>query len=418
MVKNEIQEIWYDKGNIFDWNEVIVEHTLSLKTKTVKKFRQGYPLITKDVVNHMSESIEEGNVLKLVDEQNRFIGKGYYGIQNKGIGWVLTNDAGEEFDTAFFKRKLQKAIKERKPLYDNPDTTAFRVFNAEGDGIGGVTIDFYGGYYLIQWYSKGIYEFRSYLLTAMDELVEYKGIYQKKRFDKAGQYVEEDDFVKGERGDFPLLIKENGIRYAVDLNEGAMTGIFLDQRNVRKTIRDKYANGKTVLNTFSYTGAFSVAAALGGAVKTTSVDVANRSLPKTKEQFLANGIDPDTQEIKVMDVFDYFGYAVKKSLAYDLVILDPPSFARTKKRTFSSQKDYKQLIKDAVSITAKKGIVIASSNTSLISMAKFKGFIETACKESNRRYRILEEFSLPDDFKTTKAFPEGNYLKVVFFQVQ
>jgi 23S rRNA (cytosine1962-C5)-methyltransferase len=215
-----------------------------------------------------------------------------------------------------------------------------------------------------------------------------------------------------------ILIKENGIRYAVDLNEGAMTGIFLDQRNVRKTIRDKYAKGKTVLNTFSYTGAFSVAAALGGALKTTSVDVANRSLPKTKEQFLINDIDSDSQEIRVMDVFDYFSYAAKKNVAYDLVILDPPSFARTKKRRFSSQKDYKQLLKDAMLITAKKGVVIASTNTSSISMAKFKGFIESACSELNRGYHILEEFTLPDDFKTTKAFSEGNYLKVVFFQLQ
>ena len=119
------------------------------------------------------------------------------------------------------------------------------------------------------------------MIEAIDGLeLSYKAIYEKKRFDTAGQYVEDDDFVKGERGDFPVIVQENGIRYAVDLNDGAMTGIFLDQRHVRKAIRDKYANGRRVLNTFSYTGAFSVAAALGGAEKTTSVDVANRSLAK------------------------------------------------------------------------------------------------------------------------------------------
>jgi 23S rRNA (cytosine1962-C5)-methyltransferase len=177
-----------------DGNETAVEHTVRLKSKTVKKYKQHYPLITTDAVDHVSESIEEGDILKLVDPEHRFIAKGYYGLQNKGIGWVLTDDANEVFDTAFFRKKLKKAIRERKPLYENPDTTAFRVFNAEGDGIGGVTIDYYDGYYLIQWYSKGIFTFQTYLLEAFEDLVEYKGIYQKKRFDKAGQYVEEDDF--------------------------------------------------------------------------------------------------------------------------------------------------------------------------------------------------------------------------------
>ncbi|PNB55801.1 RlmI/RlmK family 23S rRNA methyltransferase, partial [Pseudomonas sp. GW456-E7] len=131
-------------------------------------------------------------------------------------------------------------------LFAAQDTTAFRLFNGEGDGVGGVTIDYYGGYLLIQWYSKGIYTFKDMLISALDELdLDYKAIYEKKRFDTAGQYVEDDDFVKGKRGEFPIIVQENGIQYAVDLNEGAMTGIFLDQRHVRKAIRDRYAKGKT-----------------------------------------------------------------------------------------------------------------------------------------------------------------------------
>ncbi len=118
-----------------------------------------------------------------------------------------------------------------------------------------------------------------------------------------GMYKDEDGFVMGERGEFPLLVKENDVQFAVYLNEGAMVGVFLDQRDVRKRIRDKYAEGRTVLNTFSYTGAFSVFAALGGAARTTSVDVANRSYGKTIEQFSVNGIDFDAHDILVEDVF-------------------------------------------------------------------------------------------------------------------
>ena len=128
---------------------------------------------------------------------------------------------------------------------------------------------------------------------------------------------------------------------------------FPDQREVRLAIRERYASNTDMLNTFSYTGAFSVAAALGGAIKTTSVDVAKRSLAKTIEQFSVNHIDYEAQDIKVMDVFHYFKYAQRHALQFDLVVLDPPSFARTKQMTFSTAKDYPKLLKDTIAITAK-----------------------------------------------------------------
>ncbi|AOC92924.1 class I SAM-dependent rRNA methyltransferase [Bacillus amyloliquefaciens] len=390
---------------------------LTVKDTFAGKLKKGFPLIEKDALSGSSAHLTEGDLFDVKSEKGEFIGKGYYGLQNKGVGWVLSRSRDERIDGRFFLDKLKEAAEARAHLFKESDTTAFRLFNGEGDGIGGVTIDFYDGYLLIQWYSKGIYAYKDSLIEAIDGLeLSYKAIYEKKRFDTAGQYVEDDDFVKGERGDFPVIVQENGIQYAVDLNDGAMTGIFLDQRHVRKAIRDKYANGRRVLNTFSYTGAFSVAAALGGAEKTTSVDVANRSLAKTIEQFSANGIDYEAHDIKVMDVFKYFGYAEKKGLAFDLIILDPPSFARTKKRTFSAAKDYKNLLKETIAITAKNGIIVASTNSSAFNMKKFKGFIEAAFKETNEGYDILEEYTLPEDFKTIPAFKEGNYLKVVFLR--
>ncbi|MBB6602855.1 class I SAM-dependent rRNA methyltransferase [Bacillus pumilus] len=389
---------------------------ISLKQTFAEQVKQGYPLISKDAVSHVN-GVKEGELIEWVDERGAFLGKGYYGVQNKGIGWVLTFDANEKIDHAFFVSKLEQAEKSRTHLFRDAQTTAFRVFNGEGDGIGGFTIDHYDGFYLIQWYSEGVYTFKAEVLAALEHVYpDYKGIYEKKRFDTSGQYIEDDDFVKGEKGEFPLIVKENGMNIAVYLNDGAMTGIFLDQRHVRKAIRDRYAKGKTVLNTFSYTGAFSVAAALGGASRTTSVDVANRSLKKTSEQFEVNDIDVDRQDMKVMDVFKYFPFAAKKGWTYDLVILDPPSFARTKKHTFSAAKDYKKLLKEAIQITAENGVIVASTNSSAFGMKKFKEFIAQAFKESGQTYRILEEYTLPEDFRTTKNYPEGNYLKVVFIQ--
>ncbi|WP_432361959.1 class I SAM-dependent rRNA methyltransferase [Sporosarcina sp. UB5] len=389
---------------------------VQVNAQSIAAFKRGYPLILKDAVMNPEVLKEEGTIIRLVDKYRKFIAKGYYGNQNKGIGWVLTRDADEEIDFAFFESKISAALARRESFFEDSETTAFRIFNGEGDGIGGLTIDYFDGYYMVSWYSEGIYSMKHHVYGVLDKLVDYKAIYEKKRFDTKGQYIEQDDFVRGVPGDFPIIVKENGMNFAVDLNDGAMTGIFLDQRDVRKALRDKYSEGKHVLNTFSYTGAFSVAAALGGARETTSVDLAKRSLPKTIEQFSVNGIDYEAQDIKVMDVFDYFRYAKRHELKFDVVVLDPPSFARSKKYTFSTAKDYPALLKDAIDITEKNGIIIASTNNASFSMKKFKTFIEKGFADAGSRYKILEESSLPKDFRTNRDFPEFNYLKVVVLQ--
>jgi 23S rRNA (cytosine1962-C5)-methyltransferase len=393
------------------------ELTIKVNDKAKAEFQRGYPLIAKEALENVDVLETEGTIVNLVDKNDKFLAKGYYGKQNKGYGWVLTRNKDEAISQGFIERTLAAAIAERKSFYDDPDTTAFRVFNGEGDGFGGLSIDYYGGFYLVSWYSEGVYSFKDEVIAALQNVADCKGIYQKKRFDAKGQYIEEDDFVAGERGEFPLIVKENGINFAIYLNDGAMTGIFLDQRDVRNAIKERYAKGKTVLNTFSYTGAFSVAAALGGAMKTTSVDLAKRSNSKTIEQFSVNGIDYESQDILVMDVFNYFKYAKRKEMKFDLVVLDPPSFARSKKYTFSTSKDYTHLMREAIAITEDKGVIVASTNSASFGMQKFKGFIEKAFKEEGKSYKIVEEFTLPKDFRVRKEFKEGDYLKVLFVKL-
>ncbi|MGL4362959.1 MAG: class I SAM-dependent rRNA methyltransferase [Cellulosilyticaceae bacterium] len=391
------------------------ETSLKIKINYVKKIQKGNPLIPKEAIIDTDIAKKDIVLVNLYDTNNKFIAKGYYGKQNKGYGWVLSYKEDEIIDEHFFENKIRTALEFRKALYENQSTTAFRVFNGEGDGIGGLTIDYYNGYYVISWYNEGIYTFKDCIIQQLIKVASPIGIYQKKRFNEGGQYIEENDFVCGVEPVFPLIVKENNVNFAVYLNDGAMVGVFLDQRNVRQTIKEKYSNHKNVLNTFSYTGAFSVFAALGGAI-TTSVDLANRSLAKTREQFEINGIDASKHNIIVEDVFKYFKYAVKKQLKFDMVILDPPSFARSKKFTFSASKDYKNLLKEAIAITEKNGVIVASTNCNLFDMDKFKYFIEQAFNESSCKYEILEIFTLPEDFKTLETYKEGNYLKVVIIK--
>jgi len=393
------------------------EINLKIKQEYIQDYKDGYPLISKESIVDLNRLSDEGMILNLVDSKNKFIAKGYFGIQNKGFGWVLSKDVDEKIDINYYSKKIKEAIAYRKEFFDAKDTTAFRIFNGEGDGIGGLTIDYFDGYYLITWYSIGIYELKEDILEALKQSVDYKAIYQKKRFDAKGKYLDDsDDFICGDKAPEPLHVEENGVKFAIYLDDGAMVGVFLDQKDVRKTIRDKYSKGKTVLNTFSYTGAFSVYAALGGATKTTSVDLAKRSLPKTKEQFEVNNIDSNEQNIIVEDVFNYFKYALRKKLSFDMVVLDPPSFARSKKHTFSASKDYVKLLKEVIQITNKNGIIVASTNSANFSMMTFRDFINKAFKELKIKFKVEESYSLPKDFRVSPKFKEGDYLKVVFIK--
>ena len=393
------------------------ELNLTIKPEFVSDYKSGYPLVTKESIIDFTKLENEGTIINLLDSKNNFILKAYYGLQNKGHGWVLSYKKDEKIDRDFFTSKIKSAIQYREKFFADDSTTAFRIFNGEGDGVGGLTIDYFDGYYLITWYSLGIYELKDLIVEALKISVDYKGIYQKKRFDGKGKYLDDnDDFLCGERAEESITVKENGVNFAIHLDDGAMVGIFLDQKDVRKTIRDKYAKGKSFLNTFSYTGAFSIYAALGGAIKTTSVDLAKRSLAKTQEQFSVNNIDIESQSIIVEDVFNYFKYAVRKKLTFDMVVLDPPSFARSKKHTFSASKDYVNLLKEAIQITSKDGVIVASTNSANFSMMTFRDFIFKAFKELKGKYKVEESFSLPKDFRVNEKFKEGDYLKVVFIR--
>src|SRR5690625_3638585 len=240
---------------------------------------------------------EEGDLIELVDSSNRFVSIAYLGKEKRAAGWVLSRKKEWKLDDLFLKELFKQAKDYRKTYFIDEGTTAFRLLNGEGEGLGGMVVDYYDGYALFQWYNRGIYAYKDLILKNYWEVFpEVKGIYENVRF--STNQKKKSDFVSGERAPEPLIVKENGVKYATYLDDGLMTGIFLDQRHVRRTLMEEYSAGKNVLNLFSYTGAFSLAAAMGGAMKTVSIDVANRSLPKTKEQFQLNGIDSDLHEIR------------------------------------------------------------------------------------------------------------------------
>ena len=374
-----------------------------------KKLAKGLVLLEASDLEDVHLKDQE---VEVHSQDGNFLGTAYLSQQNKGLGWFVSKDK-ENFNQAFFEALFRQAKEKRSAYYQDELTTAFRLFNQEGDGFGGLTVDLYGDYAVFSWYNSYVYQIRQTISEAFRQVFpEVLGAYEKIRF-KGLDY--ESAHIYGQEAPDFFTVLENGVLYQVFMNDGLMTGIFLDQHEVRGSLVDGLAMGKSWLNMFSYTAAFSVAAAMGGASQTTSVDLAKRSRELSQAHFQANGISTDEHRFIVMDVFEYFKYAKRKGLTYDVIVLDPPSFARNKKQTFSVAKDYHKLISQSLEILNPEGIIIASTNAANVSRQKFTEQIDKGF--AGRSYQILNKYGLPADFAYNKKDESSNYLKVISMKV-
>ena len=382
---------------------------IRVSKRVEKKLAKGLVLLEASDLENINLKDQEVEVYR---QEGNFLGTAYLSQQNKGLGWFVSTDK-VTFNQAFFETLFRQAKEKRKAYYQDELTTAFRLFNQEGDGFGGLTVDLYGDYAVFSWYNSYVYQIRKVISEAFRQVFpEVLGTYEKIRF-KGLDY--ESAHVYGQEAPDFFTVLENGVLYQVFMNDGLMTGVFLDQHEVRGSLVDGLAMGKSLLNMFSYTAAFSVAAAMGGASQTTSVDLAKRSRELSQAHFQANGISTDDHRFIVMDVFEYFKYAKRKDLTYDVIVLDPPSFARNKKQTFSVAKDYHKLISQSLEILNPGGIIIASTNAANVSRQKFTEQIDKGF--AGRNYQILNKYGLPADFAYNKKDESSNYLKVISMKV-
>lgn len=388
---------------------IVTMNRIRVNKRVEKKLSKGLVLLEASDLENINLKDQE---VEVHSQDGNFLGTAYLSQQNKGLGWFVSTDK-VTFNQAFFEALFRQAKEKRSAYYQDDLTTAFRLFNQEGDGFGGLTVDLYGDYAAFSWYNSYVYQIRKVISDAFRQVFpEVLGAYEKIRF-KGLDY--ESAHVYGQEAPDFFTVLENGVLYQVFMNDGLMTGIFLDQHEVRGSLVDGLAMGKSLLNMFSYTAAFSVAAAMGGASQTTSVDLAKRSRELSQAHFQANGISTDDHRFIVMDVFEYFKYAKRKDLTYDVIVLDPPSFARNKKQTFSVAKDYHKLISQSLEILNPEGIIIASTNAANVSRQKFTEQIDKGF--AGRSYQILNKYGLPADFAYNKKDESSNYLKVISMKV-
>lgn len=388
---------------------MVVMNRIRVSKRVEKKLAKGLVLLEASDLENVNLKDQE---VEVQGQEGNFLGTAYLSQQNKGLGWFVSKDK-VAFNQAFFETLFRKAKEKRSAYYQDDLTTTYRLFNQEGDGFGGLTVDLYGNYAVFSWYNSYVYQICQTISEAFRQVFpEVLGAYEKIRF-KGLDY--ESAHVYGQEAPDFFTVLENGVLYQVFMNDGLMTGIFLDQHEVRGSLVDGLTMGKSLLNMFSYTAAFSVAAAMGGASQTTSVDLAKRSRELSQAHFQANGLSTDEHRFIVMDVFEYFKYAKRKDLTYDVIVLDPPSFARNKKQTFSVAKDYHKLISQSLEILNPGGIIIASTNAANVSRQKFTEQIDKGF--AGRSYQILNKYGLPADFAYNKKDESSNYLKVISMKV-
>ncbi len=375
-----------------------------------KKIQSGIQLLDK---NDFRDLMISDQLIHLYDKSNHFLATAYLSHQNKGIGWVLSSEK-IKLTEQFFVELFKIARSKRNHFYNSNLTTAYRLFNQDGDNFGGFTIDRYGEFAVFSWYNSFVYANRDIIVEAFKEVYpSIEGGYEKIRF-KGLNY--ESAHLYGQEAPEDFTILENGVKYNVFLNDGLMTGIFLDQHEVRNTLVNGLAVGKNLLNMFSYTAAFSVAAAMGGARSTTSVDLAKRSRELSQAHFLANGFGLENHRFIIMDAFDFYKYAKRKQLKYDVIVIDPPSFARNKKQVFSATKDYHRLISQSLDILADGGTIIASTNAANLTVAQFKKQLEKGFGTVKHTYITMQQ--LPSDFSINKSDESSNYLKIFTIKVK
>ena len=383
------------------------------KEESLKRF---HPWVFSGAIQHQLENIDEGEVVRVMTAGGEFIAVGHFQIGSIAVRVLSFDD--EEVNDNFWHGKLQSAFDMRRSIgiVDNPDNNTYRLVHGEGDNVPGLVIDVYGETAVMQAHSVGIHVERhriaSQLVIVMGDRV--KNVYYKSETTlpfKAG-LEQEDGFIIGGSKDNVAL--ENGLKFHVDWLKGQKTGFFVDQRDNRSLL-EHFSRGKKVLNMFCYTGGFSFYAMRGGAELVHSVDSSAKAIELTTKNVELNFPGDNRHEAFCEDAFKYLDRAGGD---YDLVILDPPAFAKHRGALHNALKGYTRLNMKAFEKIRPGGILFTFSCSQVVTKDNFRNAVFTAAALAHRNVRILHQLHQPADHPVNIFHPEGEYLKGLVLYVE
>lgn len=349
---------------------------------------------------------ENGEILPVFSSSGQFLAKAYFHSGNSIAGRILT--FVDEPIEAAIEQKLATAIALRHALFDPEKTNAMRLINAEGDGLAGLIADLYDDVLVLQIHTAGMERLKPLLIELFCKLLPLRGIFEKS---SSGSREEEGLAESGGTlyGDCPkeVVVKENGLLFLVPIHEGQKTGFFLDQREMRQSIA-AHAAGKKVLNCFAYTGGFSLFALQAGATSVDSVDSSKAACHIAQENVLLNHFDTEKHRIINEDVFTFLR---QNALDYDLLILDPPAFAKKRQHVSGACGAYKEINRTAMEKMPKGSLLLTCSCSYFIDAALFQNLLFQAALEAKRAVKIIARHLQANDHPISLFHPEGEYLK-------
>ena len=376
------------------------------KEQSLKRF---HPWVFSGAIKKITDVVQEGDLVRVVSNANEFLGIGHYQIGSIAVRILSFND--EPIDRVFWTRLLQEALNLRSSLglLSNPRTNVFRLVHGEGDGMPGLIIDFYNGTAVYQAHSVGMYHIRHELAGILKELLgdQLLAVYDKS--DKTLPYKADiepvNGYLLGESS--PTIVNEYDNRFQVDWVDGQKTGFFVDQRESRRLVKE-FSGNREVLNMFCYSGGFSFYAMQGGARLVHSVDASAKAIDLTRQNVELNFPDDTRHEAYVADAFEFMRDIRNK---YDLIILDPPAFAKHRNALSQALQAYKRLNARAFEQIRPGGIVFTFSCSQVVTKEKFREAVFSGAAISGRKVRILHQLTQPADHPVNIYHPEGEYLK-------
>lgn len=395
---------------------MIISGKVILKKGKEISIRRFHPWIFSGAIHKIEGSVPDGSWVKVADFKGDTLGFGHY--QQGSITVRMLSFSSQAPTENFWKEKISAAWALRNSVdLPNKHTNSCRLIHGEGDGLPGLIADYYGGVLVMQAHDAGMHTDRNVIAQAFRDVLgdSIKAVYYKSQSTLPGKMREPatDEYLLGE----PVaqhVIVENGNKFYVDWQEGQKTGFFLDQRDNRKLLGE-YSRGKKLLNTFCYTGGFSVYALTSGATVVHSVDSSQKAIELTRKNISLNGFDPSLHECFATDTFDFLH---DKQSEYDVIVLDPPAFAKHRDARHQAVRGYQRLNVEAMRAIKPGGILFTFSCSQVVDRQLFYDTIVAAAINAGREISVLHHLSQPADHPVSIFHPEGEYLKGLVLYVK
>ena len=399
---------------------------LIITAKGTRWVEQGHPWIYEGEVIRQEGDCENGGLMDAVSEKGKYLGTGFFSKYSKIRLRLLSRNANDRFDAAFWQRRLQYAWDYRKTVMGD-DISCCRIIFGEADGFPGLTVDRFSDLLVTQTLSIGMERVKDIIFPALVELLRQDGQEIRGIFERNDVAIRELEGMAQNKGWYVLPgetppespvteICENGVSYAVDVENGQKTGFFLDQKYNRLAVA-RLARGKRVLDCFTHTGSFALNAALGGAAHVTAVDVSASAIEMARQNARRNGLE-DRMDFITADVFDLLPeLAAQGKAPYDFIILDPPAFTKSRKTVGSAQRGYKEINLRALKLLPRGGYFATASCSHFMPSELFVKMLRSAALDAGVELRQIEARQQAPDHPILWNVPETDYLKFYIFQV-